>query len=84
MLKIRRIGELEMNKVNPLLNQRFGLVNQIESGSCEEHEEGKKIYHISLVDKNPYKSEALLRKIGRVVKNVLKAEEVYFMGHNIT
>ena len=78
----RLISEEEMKKVNPGIEKRFGNLNTIVSGSMEIAE-GKKRYNITLFDMNTYKPLAMLRRIGKLVKEKLQADEVFHSGVKI-
>ena len=81
--EIRMITEDELKKVNPVLRKYFGARNQITSGSCEIYGCGKKRYNVSLEDVPSHKSQPLLKAIGKRVKYILDAEEVYHFGTKI-
>ena len=84
MQKFRLISKQELEKVNPKLSVRYGTLNQIDSGSFMENEDGEKQYHISLKDGcNKYKTFGMLAQIGKCAKEAWNADCIYYLGVKI-
>ena len=80
---LRLITEEELNKVNPNICLTFGTRNVITSGTCESYGRNKKRYHIVMENMLSHQPMSMIRNIGRKVKMIWQADEVYYFGTRI-
>ena len=81
--QVRLINPRHIKKMNEKIVSRFGNGNKITSGSIEFTDSGKIRYNIVLNNYNVYKPVAMLERIGKEVKKIWKADEVYYFGQQI-
>lgn len=79
MKKVRLITKEELDLINDEVSMLFGANNRITSGSLEEVN-GNRRYNINFFDGSVYRSQAMLVNLGTVVKNIMDANEVFFLG----
>jgi len=81
---MRFITSKEIKKINPELRKRFGAKNVITSGTVFKDEKGITQYNIVLNnDNNFFRANSMLRQIGKNVRTILGADEVYYFGERI-
>ena len=77
----RTISKQELEMVNPIIRQRLGATKVIESGTVVEDSEGK-TYFIVVRERHTTYSDQI-KKIGKIVKEKLNAQKVYYFETQI-
>jgi len=83
LTQVRLINPRHIKKINDEIVSLFGTRNKLVSGSLEFTDSGKIRYNIVLNNYNANKPVAMLEKIGKKVKEILRADEVYYFGKQI-
>lgn len=81
--QVRLIKTRHIKKINNEVVPRFGNGNKVVSGTLEFTDDGKIRYNIVLNDYNTYKPIGTLKEIGKKVKRIMRADEVYYFGQQI-
>lgn len=77
---IRKISENEMQQINPKIIEKLGAECIITSGSVENCSERVRYNIVTYQKELP---EETLKKVGKIVKQKLFADEVFYLGRKI-